>query len=195
MIALPPVPAPNGVTMTQVDGGLLRRGATGATIDRLNRAGNHYSANVSFPLMQASVAQVFVSRLQRAIGEVLRLELPLLGVSQGSPGLALVDGNGPEGTSLPVRGGTPNHFVREGYWLNVGPADGPVYLHNVTARVRLDASGDGVLPVWPPLRAVLDDGDPVNLKNPFIEGYVTDIQYDMLLGDFVQLGFTIEESA
>jgi hypothetical protein len=195
MITLPFSPAPNGVTMTQVDTGILQRNATGAAVTRINRAGNHYSAAISFPIMKAETARVFVSRLQRAIGEVLRLELPLLGVDQGSPGYTVIDGDLPQGTSLPIKGGTPGHFVKEGYWLNVGPAGGPVYLHNVTAPVRLDASGEGVLPVWPPIRAVFDDGDPVNLKNPFIEGYVTDIQYDMLLGDFVQLSFTIEESA
>lgn len=193
MIALPARPAPNGVTVTQIDFGMFQRGAVGSVTKRLNRPGNRYSLDVTFPLMRSEQARVFVGRLQRGISEGIKIEFPLLGVSQGSPGLAVVDGANPEGTSLPLRGMTPGYSAKEGYWINVTDADGGVYLHNVTAAVRTDAAGDATLTIWPPIRTPLADGSTVNLSRPFAEGYIASISYGMVLGDFVQVGFTLEE--
>ena len=195
MITLPAIPAPNGMTVRQVDVGFLQRSATGAVTDRINRAGNHYAAEVSFPIMKAETARVFVGRLQRAQGEVLRLPYPLLGISQGSPGETVVDGTGVAGTSLPIKGGTPGHMVKEGYWLNVVDDNGAIYLHSVVTPVRLDADGEGTLTIWPALRAPISDEAVVNLASPSIEGYVQEISHSLVLGNFVQLGFTLEEAA
>lgn len=193
MITIPSHPAPNGVTVTQVDFGLLQRGALGSVTKRLNRAGNRHALEVSFPIMKADVARVFVSRLQLAVGQGLKMELPLLGVSQGNPGTPLVNGTGVQGTSLPVDGLTPGYVAKEGYWINVTDAAGGIYLHNISASVAANNSGEATLTIWPPLRAPILNNSAVNIAKPYVEGYVGEIRHELILGDFIQVGFTLEE--
>lgn len=195
MIELPNNPAPNAVTITPVDYGLTLRPATGAAVTRIDRPGSRYRLQVGFPPMRADVARVFVSRLQQAMTEGLRIKLPLLGISQGSPGLAVVDGDGQSGTSLAVKNMTPGYAAKEGFWATLIDADGVRYLHNIKAPSLADASGDATLQIWPMIRAPMADGDSVNLYAPEVEGLVGDISWNLELGDIVTLGFTLEEAA
>lgn len=197
MIELPATPAPNGVEVTLLDYGYVLRPAVGAAVLRVNRPGSRYMLAVSYPPMQPSTARIFMSRFRRAKREGLRIDFPLLGVSQGTPGSPVVDGANPTGTTLPVRGLTPHYAVREGYALTLIDADGARYLHFAAEGVIADASGDAELTLDEPIRAPLADGSTILLGKPTVDLVVVeDVTWSLSVDQLVR-GATImgEEAA
>lgn len=196
MIELPLSPAPNGVSPRLIDYGFTMRSPTGGAALRLDRAGSRFAAEVSFPPMKADTARVFVSRLLDAKSEGLRIEFPLLDVSQGNPGSPVVDGAGQAGKTLAVRGLNPGYVCKEGYWLSIEDADGQHYLHNVRATVRADSSGDATLAITPALRVPFADGATIHLAKPMIEGLVdgNEWSWQLPVNKLIALAVTIEEA-
>lgn len=170
MIELPSSPAPNGVAPMLMDFGINLVPPTGARELRVDRPGSRFGIEISWPPMPAETARVFISRLLQAKRTGLRIEYPLLDLQQGSPGNPVVDGAAPSGTSLQVRGMTPNYVFREGYWLSIEDENGQHYLHNCRAAGAADASGEATLTVEPALRHPFEDGATVHMGRPMIEG-------------------------
>lgn len=197
MLELPTTPQPADVTASLLDYGMVLRPASGAPALRVNRGGSRYSVQVTMPAMKADIARQFLSRLQSAKREGLRIPYPLLGVSQGSPGSPVVNGTDSAGTTLKLRGLTVGYTVKEGYWLSVTNASGVSFLHNVRATVVVAAGGTVNLTVEPPLRSVFLDGAVVRLAAPVVEGIVTsDVSWSLPSDGIVSgLAFTIEEAA
>lgn len=195
-IILPSTPGMRRGSPRYIDTGIEQRTPTGAVITRIDRGGSHWACDFELPPMMPDVARVFGARLARAKAEGIRVPWLLMGVSQGSPGLTVVNGSGASGTSLPVRSGTASYQAKEGFWLNVVDSDGVHYLHQVQADVTLNGSGAGTLSVWPPLRATLADGNLIVLDAPKIEGLVTStLEYEQPVTKRVVLGFSVEEAA
>lgn len=196
MIELPTSPAPNGVAPKLIDYGFTMRSPTGGSSLRLDRAGSRFAAEISFPPMKADTARVFVSRLLEAKSEGLRIEFPLLGVSQGNPGSPVVDGAGQAGKTLNVRGLTPGYVVKEGYWLSIVDANGQHYLHNARAVVTADGSGDAALSITPALRVPFADGAVIHLAKPMMEGLVDGdgFNWQIPVNRLIALAVTIEEA-
>lgn len=191
MIELPDRPAPNGVNITPIDFGFFQRPGSGAASLRIDRPGNRYRVELSFPPMKQDDARRFAARLQRARREGLRVELPLL-EKQGSPGLPVVDAANPTGTTLPLRNLTPHYTVKEGFWLHVEDASGTRYLHSVAANGIANASGVLSVQLTEAIRAPLADGSPVNLGNPTVEGIVPEeIAWSLSIDRLVRFGGTI----
>ena len=179
MIELPELPAPNSVSPALIDFGFVQRPALGARATRIERAGSRYSAQIGFPPMRADVARVFVSRLLRAKSEGLRIEFPLLEISQSPCGTPLVDGAGQAGKTLNIKGLTPHYAFREGYWLTlVDGFDGARYLHNCGTTVAAGADGRATIALAESLRAPFADGATILLAKPTIEGFVTGESWD-----------------
>ena len=196
MIVLPESPAPNGAVPELIDFGMLLRPATGAATTRIDRAGSRFKVDFTFPPMKPDAARIFVSRLIAAKSEGLRIAFPLLGVSQGFPGVPVVNGSGASGTSLPLTGLTPGWVAKEGYWLTAIDADGVHYLHNIRAVVVTDGSGLATLTIAPALRAPLVNGDTVLLSEPLVEGFVTSVvSWELPANRLVTVAFTLEEAA
>lgn len=196
MVELPGDVAPNGATMALLDFGMTLRASTGAGSVRLNRKGSRWRANVSLPPMSMTKGRVVIARLAKAKREGLRIPFPLL-ESQGAPGSPVVDGAGPTGHTLPVRGLKPGYAAMEGYWLSIEDADGQHYLHTLTAAVRADASGDATLTIEPELRAVFADGASIHLAAPMIEGFVQGEEWGWAipLDRLIRIEFPLEEAA
>lgn len=197
MIELPDAPAPNGVDVELLDYGALLRSPTGGSSLRVNRAGSRFKAVVSYPPMKPEVARVFSARLQRAKREGLRIEFPLLGVSQGSPGAPVVDGAGQAGTTLALRGLNPGYVIREGYWMTAIDGDGGRYLHQSLSVVKVAGDGLAEISIEPPLRAPLPDGAEVLLAKPTVEGALIDtIGWSYSIDRLVRFGgaIVIEET-
>jgi hypothetical protein len=196
VIELPSNPAPNGVVPRLIDYGFTMRSPTGGSSLRLDRAGSRFAVEVSYPPMKADKARVFVSRLLEAKSQGLRIEFPLLGVSQGNPGTPVVDGAGQAGKTLSVRGLTPGYVVKEGYWLSIVDADGQHYLHNATAVVTADAGGLASLSITPALRVPFADGAVIHLAKPMIEGLVdgNEWSWQLPVNRLIALAVTIEEA-
>lgn len=196
MITLPDLPAPNGVEPSLIDYGVNLRAALGGGTVRVNRPGNRFRLNVTFPLMTPEVARVFVSRLIRAKQEGLRLPYPLLSETQGSPGSPVVNGAGQSGTAIALRGLTAGYAFAEGSWLSI-VGGGQHYLHNVTNAVTANGSGLATVSIAPALRFPFPDGAVVHIAQPMVDGFVDGESADWTIrvDHLVQLGFTIEEFA
>lgn len=196
MIELPATPAPNGASVRVVQFDLIARPQSGAPIQAIFRPGSRFALDVSFPVMRAAVARSFTNRLLRARREGLRMKMPLLGVSQGSPGTPVVDGAYPSGTVLPLRGLAPGYVVEEGYWLTLIDAAGAHYLHSVVGSAIANGAGQATISVETPIRAPFPDGATVLLAAPKVEGFIENIAWGLRLGNLIDgIGFTLEEAA
>lgn len=196
MIELPDSPAPNGVSPTLIDYGLILRPALGGAVQRVDRAGSRFRAEVSFPPMRPDTARRFISRLLDAKREGLRIEYPLLGVSQGIPGTPVVDGAGQTGTTLAVRGLTPRYAFKEGFWLSIVKA-GQHYLHNCRSNAVAGGDGATTVTITPPLRTDFPDGAAIHLAKPMIEGLIdgNEWSWSIPVERLIALQVTIEEAA
>jgi hypothetical protein len=197
MITLPSLPAPNGVQPRLLDFGGILRPALGGKILRIDRPGSRFAVEVSYPPMKPSLARVFVSRLLDAKNEGLRIEFPLLDVSQGIPGAPVVDGANPTGRFLPIRGLTPGYGFKEGFWLSIVDAAGQHYLHNCRSNTVADGSGEATITITPALRVPFADGAVIHLAKPMIEGFVDgeDWSWQIPVEKLIALSVPIEEAA
>lgn len=197
MITLPDIPSPNGVAPRLMDYGSVLRPALGGAALRIDRAGSRFGAEISFPPMPANVARVFVSRLLDAKSEGLRIEYPLLGVSQGIPGLPVVDGAGQAGKTLAIRGLTPAYAFKEGFWLSIEDATGQHYLHNCRSNIVAGAGGLATISITPALRVPFANGATIHLAKPMIEGLVDGEawSWQIPVERLIALSVPIEEAA
>lgn len=198
MITLPEGVVPNGADPTLLDFGGIIRPSTGAKILRLDRGGNRYRVAMTLPIRSGEDARRVVSRLLAAKSEGLKVEYPLQGVYQGTPGSFVVDGAGQSGNTILLRGGTPHYAAKEGFWLTIHDGDATTqgYLHNAKAQSIADGSGGMELIVTPNLRIPFPDGAHVELAKPTIEGSVEgDVSWSLAIGELVDnLNFVIEEA-
>jgi hypothetical protein len=196
MILLPSEPAPNGCAPSIVSFDIHARPSTGAAVQTIYRPGSRWAFEFSYPVMPADVARKFTSRLVRAQREGLRMEVPLLGVSQGAPGTPQVDGANPSGTSLPVKGCTPGYVFDEGFWLTLIDAAGNYYLHQVVGSVIVNGAGKATVSIETPIRAPVPDSATILVATPMVQGIIEAVSWGMRLGDLVDgIGFTLEEAA
>lgn len=197
VIEFPIDPSPNDANARPVDNGFTQRGASGPAA-RIDKPGSHWAMEITFPPMKPDVARKFSTRATLALSQGLRIEVPLLGVSQGSPGTPVVDGANPTGTTLPVRGLTPYYQAKEGYWLHIEDGAGKRCLHRVVEPTTADASGDAEIEIWPALWLPFADGDEINLSNPTIEGPIDNFGgWNLNVDQLVRFGgsIVVEESA
>lgn len=191
MIELPTSPAPNAMEAALLDRGFIQRGGSSLRIDR---PGSRFRVAIGYAPMEPATARRFLARIKRAKREGLRIPLPLL-EEQGIPGAPQVDGADQAGTALAVRGLTPAYIVKEDFWLTIVDADGTAYLHSVAETAVADAAGLAVLQIEPPLRAPFPDGAVIELRRPFIEGFIDGEEWgwQVPLMRRISPGFTIEE--
>ncbi len=198
MIELPDDCVPSDFLWWGVDLGFVQEGSAGLG-DRIDRPGNHFACEATFPPMKPDLARRFATRVHRATREGLRIEIPLLGVHQGLPGAPVVDGDGQAGTALALRGLTPHYAAKEGFWLTATEAlTGQRYAHRVQGSVAAEADGTVTLEIEPPLRAPLADGDTIELAHPTIEGaLLAPARVSLAIDQLVRLGasLTIQEVA
>jgi len=196
MIELPPEVVPNNAEPSLMDFGGVMKPATGGKALRVDRLGNRFKATISLPPMENKAnGRVVVSRLIRAKSEGIRIEYPLCGVDQGSPGSPRVNGADQAGTEIALKGFRPGYGCGEGYWLSI-ETDGQHYLYNAAAPATADGAGELTLTIYPPLRAEPADNDIVHLQRPMIEGLVMGEEqgWNISLAHHVSIMFEIEES-
>ncbi|NJC06511.1 hypothetical protein GGQ97_002304 [Sphingomonas kaistensis] len=197
MIDLPLSPAPRGVTPTPVDFGALLEGPLGGETQRVERQGSRWAVQVDMPPMKHPTdGRVFVSRLVRGISEGVRMAFPLLGFDPGAPGSAVVSGSGQSGRTLNIKSATAGYVFKEGQFFSLVRA-GRHHLYQVGTDATVSGGGTATLSIWPMLRAQHLDGDVLHVVQPMIEGYVAadQLAWEMALGDFTSLSFTIREAA
>lgn len=193
-VELPAKPGTRHIKYELMDFGFVQRGVGGGAV-RIDRPGNRYRVTAIWPPMHPADARVFETRMARGRSEGLRIPIPLLGESQGTPGPVVVNGTDSGGTVLKLRSGNPGYRFKEGYWLTLVHA-GKSSAHRVTAPVAVGAGGTVTLAVEPPLRVFPADGDAVEAARPWIEGPVTAIDpFEHPVNRRVTLSCTIEEDS
>lgn len=197
MIELPDDVVPNNAEPSLMDFGGVMRPETGGEALRVDRLGNRFKALVTLPPMENDGnGRVVVSRLIRAKSEGIRIEYPLCGVDQGSPGSPRVKGADQAGTSLELDGFRPGYGAGEGFWFSI-ETDGQHYLYNVAAPAQADGDGEMTLTFYPPLRVPPADNDVVHLQRPMMEGMAIgdEQRWNISLAHHVSIAFEIEEAA
>ena len=186
--AVEPYPIPFGGWMTP---------PTGGEELFVGRKGSRFGAKVNFPPMRADRANIVISRLTEAwfSGALIRIEFPLVGVSQGSPGEPVIDGAGQAGKTLDLRGLTPGYVAKEGYWLTLVDQNGRGYLHSNRTPVFVASDGTATVNVSPEVRWPFLDGAEVRMARPTIEGRVSAEPWRLPVNHLVQIGFDLREIA
>lgn len=197
MITLPDEPSPSNVTPSVIDFGVTLRPATGGPVQKVTRPGSRFRMEYAFPPMEADVAQIFISRLIEAKrkGEIV-MRVPIVGRYQGAPGSPVVNGAGQSGTTLSIRGATPGHLFREGYWITIIDQTGQRYLHNVRENAPVSSGGTATLKIEPPLRFPFLDGATINASKPEIQGFIDggEWSWSVASAGITGLSFVIEEA-
>lgn len=194
---LPDWASPNGVEPFAIPFGAWLAPPLGGEELFVARKGGRWGGTFTFPPMKADRAGILISRLSEAwfSGEILKVEYPLAGVSQGNPGSPVIDGAGQGGKTINVRGFTPGYVAKEGYWLTLVDENGRGYLHNHRAVVRADGTGAAALVMSPETRWPFADGAEVRLAKPTIEGKVTAQPWQIPVNRLIQVGFELREIA
>lgn len=91
------------------------------------------------------------------------------GEGEGSP---IVDGADQAGTTLALKGLTPQLYLTKGRWISI-ITNGRRYCYRLDADAVADEAGDIEIALTTMLRVAHGDGDVVEITQPKIEGYVT----------------------
>lgn len=195
MITLPAGVVPASATPRFLDFGVFIRPATGAPVSRVDKPGSRWAAEINLPALPPALANSVLTRLLTGRSDVLRVDWPLLGVSQAVSGTPVVNGTNPTGTTLPVQGLAAGTVIPEGWWINVTDAAGNRYLHQVKANATANGAGQVTLVIAPMIRALLANGSAVQISAPTIEGLVTsEHAWPMNSDRLIPITFAIEEA-
>lgn len=174
-----------------IDMGFTQRGIS--VSERINRKGSRYALDCTMGPFYPEQAREMVSRLIRGKQEGIRVPFPLLH-SQGTPGLAVVDGAVSTGRVLNLRNVTVGYPCKSGFWLSI-EKEGQHFLHNVSGAGRADDSGNLQITLNEMIRAYFADGAAVHLAKPMIEGLVDgdEWEWQYSVDRCVPIRFSIEE--
>lgn len=147
----------------------VQRSTNGVSLP-INRGGDHFEIEIDVRSLGAACARELTVDLLRGRGQRLRVPLPLQNINIGPIGTVVVNGSSQSGSSLNVRGGTPYAVIRKGWHLTIVTAD-EGRLAQVGEEVVFDGEGEATIPFWPMMRVPPEDGDTVEIAEPFIEGF------------------------
>lgn len=196
------VTLPNWVVPTDASPRLRDFGSTltpflGGPEQRINRLGTRFALRVTLPPMESrDDALVVQSRLLRGREDRLVIEWPQPGFDVGAPGAPLVAAAVASGTSIPLKGMTPGHVLKEGQFISVIHA-GRRYVYMLSADAVVGVGGVVTVNIWPLLRTALSVNDVVEMT-PMIEGLVSpgeEISWQLSVDHLADFSFTIAESA
>lgn len=169
--------------------------AFGSSDQRFARMGSRYAFDVKLEPQDSTAAMDWIDIETES--ETCVWPVPLLDLDPGTVGAPRIDGAGQTGSTLNLKGLTPNLWIRKGQWLSVITSDRR-YLYRARATIIADAAGEASLPLCTLLRVPHADEDVVELAEPKIEGFVT-LPEDAwrIQGEdrLIWLSFTIKERA
>lgn len=180
-----------------LDFGSVIEGALGGIDQKLDRLGTRFSIDFeSIPFETEGDGRRFVALLQQAKLQGGRVLYPQIDFDVGAPGNTLANGAHSTGTTLNVKGGTPNYTVRAGQALNV-IKDGRRYLYFAAAQETFNGSGNGSIALTSKMRKILAGDEVIDLKKPCVEGFIQgeEQSWDLAASRLTPLEFTIKERA
>lgn len=170
-LTLPSLPRKAQVTEYPITAGTTQRPAWGGPALPLERTGDRWAVEVSIPALEAATCGAKFKRII-SMGKLNTVILPL--PEPGSPvrnyGAPKVRTAGAQGTTLPLKGLTPNVVVPDGKWLNlvIGTQH---YLYMVDGQQTANGSGNIDLKIWPMIRRSAAVDATVKLADVVIEGF------------------------
>lgn len=168
-IILPRLHRATDYSLIAVEGKRVARSATGGSRQPNDRTGDHFSVEVAAGALSPVCARALLVDVLRGVGEPLRLYLPKVGVSVGSPGLPKVAGAGQVGGSLNVDGFTASYLIKKGYLFTLVTDESPS-LHIVAEDTEASAGGVATVSFWPLVRNIPADNTALEFEDPFIQG-------------------------
>jgi len=191
-LELPTSPYPAQMTPRLISARSDRKSAFGGGTQRMNRMGSRYAIDFVLPPQTYDNATDWGDLTSE--GETVSIAIPQPRFDTGAPGSPLVDGAGQSGTTLNIKGLTPQYVVRKRQWLSI-TTSGRSYAYRAAAEAVADASGDLALTLETMLRTPHGDGNVIELGEPVIEGFPTvpDDAWKVGPDGLVYLSFTIEE--
>lgn len=193
-LMLPTTPAPSKITPRLVNSRATLSPAFGGPVQRIARMGARWALDVTMPPMAYADAMAFADLATETDTCVMAIYQP--GIAIGTPGLALVDGAAQTGSTLSLKGLTPQYAFTKWQWITV--ITGSVrYCYRAASETVVAADGTVDLPLSTMIRKSHGDEDVVEIAEPKIEGFVTlaDDAWAFDASRLVYLQFTIEERA
>lgn len=180
-IELPQPRLPRSAVPKLLDWGADQKSPGGGAFQRLNRLGNRFALEISYPRLKPEPdGRILASRLRRAKTEGALFPFPQPGLVIGNPGAPVVNGSGQAGTTINLRGFAIGYTVREGQFFSIIHG-GRRYLHCANANATANGSGQVTLSIHPMLRIVTADGAICEFTKPYIEGIVAGSSIDVEL--------------
>jgi hypothetical protein len=193
---LPKPPRETEISIREISNARDMRPTTGGRMQRQDRLGTKHAITFDIPVLRyAWCGAGLAADLARGrTGDGCAILIPEPGIPNINYGLApKVDGAGQLGSSIAVKDLTPGVTIPKGKWFNL-VADGRYYAYFADAQVTADGNGKAVLPIYPMIRRSVVDGDPFILKEPYIQGLITEpLQRKILRRIGIGLTFEIEE--
>lgn len=177
-----------------IDFGGFQRPETGGQVTRINRGGNRYGLEVTFPPLRGDDGRIMVSRLIKGITEGIKLRWRHIDFDVGNAGNVTANGAGQSGRLLNVRGATPNYIFKEGQPFSI-IQNGRHRFYFIDNDVQANGSGLAQIQISPMLRHETDNGAALHLSEPIFEGFIQDERqgWDYSIAHHTSISFTLEE--
>lgn len=172
-IILPPAARNTDYLIRPVRNSEAQRAGTGGSLTSLRRPGDHWAIEIAPGALATTCGRRLLADIVRGVGERIRVPIPQRGLDTGEPGSPVVRGEGQAGSSLRIFRLPIGHPLIKGQFVTLVTADG-ASAHILTADVAADSSGEAVLSFWPMLWLEPRDGDPVEVREPYVEGLIVD---------------------
>lgn len=150
----------------------VQRAGTGGARLTISHPGDHWAIEVDAGVMALMDARELIADIMMATANPVRLPWPQRGLDVGAPGAeVVVAGAGQAGSTIALSGFTPHYLFRKGQFLTI-ETSGSGRLYMASAPAVADGAGAISLQIWPMLHVQPQDGDPVEVAEPFIEGTI-----------------------
>lgn len=180
-VELPQPRLPQRAVPKLLDWGSDQKAPMGGAFQRLNRLGNRFALEITYPRLKPEPdGRILASRLRRAKTEGALFPVPQPGLVIGVPGAPVVNGAGQAGLALLLRGFAAGYVVREGQFFSIIHG-GRRYLHVADADAVANQAGGLVVGLYPMLRVRPADGAICEFAKPYIEGIVAGASIDLEL--------------
>lgn len=171
-VLLPQPRLPQAAVPKLLDYGADQKAPQGGATQRLNRLGNRFSIDISYPRLRPEPdGRILASALRRAKTEGARFAFPQPGLVIGDPGAPVVNGAGQAGSQLSLRGFSVGYVIKAGQFFSIIHG-GRRYLHCANEDTGMGSDGAATVPIHPMLRVSPADGAICEVAQPHIEGLI-----------------------
>ncbi len=168
---LPALPRQATVTEIPIASGTVQKPAWGGPLLPLERTGDRWAVDVSIPALEAATCgATFKRMLSMAKLNTVVLTFPEPGMPERNYGAPKTRTTGAQGTTLPLKGLTPNVVIPDGKWLNL-LIGGRHYLYMADGQQTVSSTGTIDLKIWPMIRRSAATDATVKLNDVVIEGH------------------------